>query len=267
MNEFRTVRVTRLIRSNKSEYYINLFNTNRNTCDLWRHVRRLGIAKPKIIPPLVTDIDSLNRHFTDTSSEPRSAIVVPDNLPFDDSRFFFSHITADDIIKSVSRSGSEAVRVDNIPVSFIKMTLPYTLPIVLHLFDPSLQQSYFPSTWKQSIIRPIPKIASLVPNDYRPISLLCSLSKVLERVVHRQISGYLKMNGLLDPYQPGFRTHHSTQTALLKVFETIRWEMDQGRVTLLVLFDLSRAFDCVDHALLISKLERFNFLDGSYRMA
>ena len=183
MNEFRTVknRVTQLIRSSKSEYYINLFNTNRNTCDLWRNIRRLGITKPKIISPLVTGIDSLNRHFTDTSSGPRGDIVVPDNLPFDDSRFFFSHITADDIFKSVSRSGSEAVGVDDIPVSFIKMTLPYTLPIVLHLFDPSLQQSYFPSTRKQSIIRPIPKIASpLVPNDYRPISLFCSLCKVLE---------------------------------------------------------------------------------------
>ena len=61
---------------------------------------------------------------------------MPDNLPFDDSRFFFSHITADDIIKSVSWSGSEAVGVDGIPVSFIKLTLPYTLSIVYICLTP-----------------------------------------------------------------------------------------------------------------------------------
>ena len=70
------------------------------------------------------------------------------------------------------------------------------------------------------------------------------------------------MNEVLDPYQSGFRTHHSTQTAPLKVVEDIRWAMDQEKVTLLVLFDLSRAFDCVDQALLIRKLEGFNFSAG-----
>ena len=153
-----------------------------------------------------------------------------------------------------------------VSLSFIKMSLPYSLPTILHILDTSLQQSYFPSLWKESIIRPIPKISSpLVPKDYRPISLLCSLSKVLERVVHRQISSYLEENGLCNPLQSGFRSHHSTQTALLKVSEDMRWAMDRGRVTLLVLFDFSRAFDCVDHALLMDKLVKFNFSSSVLR--
>jgi len=109
-------------------------------------------------------------------------------------------------------------------------------------------------------ILPIPK----VPNpfeckDFRPVSILCFLSKVLEKFVHEQMYEYLKSHNLLNSLQCGFRTRHSTQTALLKVTEDIRLAIDQRKLVLDVLLDFSKAFDRVHHGILLTKLRKFGF--------
>ena len=95
--------------------------------------------------------------------------------------------------------------------------------------------------------------------DYRPISLLCFLSKVLERLVHRQISDFLESRLMLDPLQTGFRTGHSTQSGLIKLTDDIRLGIDRKKVTFLLLFDFRKAFDTVCHVILLRKLITFAF--------
>ncbi|KAI5728643.1 hypothetical protein M8J77_018974 [Diaphorina citri] len=95
--------------------------------------------------------------------------------------------------------------------------------------------------------------------DYRPISLLSSLSKVLERLIHQQITSHLNRHNLLNPLQSGFRTGHSTCSALLKVSDDIQAAMDSGMATTLVLFDFSKAFDLVSHKILLLKLRTLGF--------
>jgi small basic protein len=91
-----------------------------------------------------------------------------------------------------------------------------------------------------SVVLPVPKVAVPVKFlDYRPISLLACLSKVFEVLMARQMEAHIPRNELLTVFQPGFRHHHSTTVAVLKVTEDIRWNMEDRQVTVLVLFDFS----------------------------
>jgi hypothetical protein len=98
--------------------------------------------------------------------------------------------------------------------------------------------------------------------DFRPVSILNVLSKALEKVVHNQLYDFVTVNNILNPCQSGFRKHCSTKTALLKVSDDVRKAIDDRKITLLVLLDMSKAFDCVEHSLLISKLRALGFSES-----
>lgn len=99
--------------------------------------------------------------------------------------------------------------------------------------------------------------------NYRPISNLPFIGKVIEKAVFQQLNSFLTKNNRFDIYQSGFRKHHSTETALVKVFNDIRINTDHGKSTVLVLLDLSAAFDTVDHDILLERLESWAGLSGT----
>lgn len=106
---------------------------------------------------------------------------------------------------------------------------------------------------------PLPKISN--PSSYsqfRPISILPILSKIIEHAVFKQLSSFLFNNDLLTPFQSGFRPSHSTVTALLKVTDDIRYAMDNQQLTVLILLDFSNAFNSVDFDILLGILRTLN---------
>ena len=100
-------------------------------------------------------------------------------------------------------------------------------------------------------------------SNYRPISNIQFLSKIIEKSFFQQLNDFVALNNCFDVFQSGFRPHHSTETALVKVFNDIHLNTDSGRITVLVLLDLSVAFDTVDHNILLDRLENWLGLSGT----
>ena len=131
-------------------------------------------------------------------------------------------------------------------------------PFFAYVFNDSLQKGHLSPEQKRAIIYPGLKKPSLNPDDlanYRPISNLSFVSKLLERAVHAQLLMYLNENELLPSVQSAYRQFFSTETAVLKVVSDVLTAMDRGQITLLGMFDLSAAFDTVDHAILLKRLD------------
>lgn len=132
-------------------------------------------------------------------------------------------------------------------------------PVIQYLLNFSISSGTFPLIWKEAQITPLPK----KPNpdsfsDYRPISILPFLSKVLERLVHQQLASFLVKNNLLNPFQSGFRPGHSTVTALTKITDDIRDGIGHCQLTVLTLLDFSNAFNNVDFDILLAILRSLN---------
>ncbi len=115
-------------------------------------------------------------------------------------------------------------------------------------------------------MEPLIKKPNLDPNilsNYRPISKLPFISKILEKAVLLQLQSYLDVHGILDIFQSGFKAFHSTESALLRVFKDILLTSDSGDSALLMLLDLTAAFGTVDHTTLIARLEQYVGLKGT----
>lgn len=273
---FRSVRnqVKKMIRSAKIRYFYERFSNASGPKNLWNTVRSLNIGKNKKKSSEVSvDVNVLNNHYASVSTIKdvtlmEKSIEGYENMaplgPSEGDKFHFKYILPEDIITSVNSIKSKATGADLLPVLFISLCLPALLPVLDHLFNYCLQNSVFPSMWKCANIIPIPKIKTpLEPKDFRPVSLLCVLGKALEKIVHAQVSQFLNEHKLLTAHQSGFRSGHSTITALVKVADDMRAAIDNRMITLLVLLDLSKAFDCVHHDLLCCKLKSIGFSDSA----
>ena len=131
-------------------------------------------------------------------------------------------MTLDMILPAISRIKSDSKGVDDTPIKYVKLSLPIIFPVLLNVFNCSFYQPYFPNLWKISRVRSLSKIKHPQnSSDYRPISLLCSISKALERIVHLHLCEYLDSHNFTDKNQSGFRSFHSTQTLLIRISDDI----------------------------------------------
>jgi retron-type reverse transcriptase len=148
--------------------------------------------------------------------------------------------------------------IDGFSVKLLKLAAPYVCHSIAYICNLSLRTSVYPTDWKLAKVTPIFKAGDkLDVGNYRPISVLPLISKIIERAVHNQLYSYLtSMNILLDN-QSGFRSNHSTETTLNDVQDFILKNMDNGQATGAIFLDLKKAFDCVNHALLIEKLSNY----------
>ena len=162
------------------------------------------------------------------------------------------------------RRPSSSCGLDLINSKIIKLARHQLVPVITHLINLSISSQRFPESWKVSKVVPLhKKEEAIYPKNYRPVSLLPVLSKILERVVFEQMISYLEEFQLLHPSHHGFRAGHSTVTTLIEINDQWVEAFERDEVTAVVMLDISAAFDVVDHNILLQKLEILGFKEGT----
>ncbi|KAM9569000.1 uncharacterized protein ACWYII_035127 [Salvelinus alpinus] len=224
-------------------------------------------------PPSSLSADDFVNHFEKKVDDIRSSFAKSNDtagsahtaLPC--ALTSFSPLSPDEISRLVTAGRPTTCPLDPIPSSLLQTISGDLLPYLTSLINSSLTAGYVPSAFKRARVAPLLKKPTLDPSDvnnYRPVSLLSFLSKTLERAVLGQLSRYLSQNDLLDPNQSGFKTSHSTETALLCITEALRTAKANSLSSALILLDLSAAFDTVNHQILLSTLSELGISGAAH---
>ena len=168
----------------------------------------------------------------------------------------FTALSEDDVRLLIHDSSKKSCSLDPLPTSVALDYVDILLPAITKIINLSLTSGQFAEEWKCALINPLLKklgLDLLFPN-YRPVSNLQYISKLTEKAVFNQMHAHMTTNAIYPELQSSYRRFHSTETALLKVTNDILMKMNSQEVTLLVMLDLSAAFDTVNHDILISRL-------------
>ena len=275
---FKTQRnhVTYIINMAKKAYYTDFIAKNSdNQAKLFKSAKILLTAKDDICFPNHPDkdvlCDEIGEFFvhkiakireeidaTDLSTELCDLVPHDQSLPAGCTKLeYFKPLSEEEIRSLISSSSKKHCALDPMPSSLIVDCLDELLPVITKIVNSSLVQGHFPQDWKEALVKPLKKKSGLGAtfNNLRPISNLKFISKLTERAAYNQICNHLMENDLLPELQSAYRQRYSTETALLKVQNDIFLSMNRQHVTLLVLLDLSAAFDTVDHSVLLERME------------
>jgi hypothetical protein len=208
----------------------------------------------------------LNSYFI-SSAKQSAHHCKPPALHQVESVLHFHKIEDDEVLEALKGLNvHKATGVDGISARLLRMVAEAIAPSVAKLLNQSLASGEIPGEWKRANVTPVPKsTAAGQSSDFRPISVLPVIAKVFESLIHRQLYTYLMENSLLHPCQSGFRPAHCTQDVLLKTIDEWRVSLDHGECVGTVKIDLSKAFDSIDHNLLLNKLSSYGILDDEYR--
>ena len=179
--------------------------------------------------------------------------------------FALQEVSASFVRHELSKlKSSKATGLDKIPAKLLKDASSVIAKPITYLINLTISSGEIPSQWKEAKVTPIFKAGKKVDeNNYRPISVLPLVSKIMERAVQVQLLAFFEVNKVLSLYQSGFRKKHSTETAVVHLVDHILEHMDKQQLTGAAFIDLKKAFDLVDHKCLLHKLEHLMELEDT----
>ena len=143
---------------------------------------------------------------------------------------------------------------------FIKLAEVIVAPFIAKLFNNCIDQNIFPENFKLAIVTSIPKTSSPKSiNDFRLISLLPIFSKIFEKIIAERMMSFIDKNSILTSSQFGFRTSSSIELAVTSIYDELLQHLDDNKLTRSIFLDLRKAFDSVDHSILLKKLNHYGF--------
>ena len=275
-------KVNKMIKVSKKQQYSEIINENdKNPASVWKLFKELGASKSNIgnsILSLKIDDKTIenpseiasefNKFFVSVASKIKEPIM-PSNFDrltmFCDqnlrgsSPFSIPNIEYDKVEKYLRNIDiTKATGADNIGPRLLKLAAPYISESLTFICNQSIMNSTFPEKWKEGKVTPLHKNGPKDDtNNYRPISVLPVLSKLLEKHVHDSLMFYLSSNNLLHSTQSGFRPNHSCETALLQMTNKCLGAINNNEMVGMVMIDFRKAFDLVDHTLLLKKLKYY----------
>ena len=284
--------LNKLLRKTKRDYYATQFAKLSNDCKkTWKLLREItGQKSKKSDPPSyfkkkierlngkddttikITDdktiANEFNNYFANVGPNLSSKIqyngrkTVEYFLRAPTTKRFEFKLTTDEEVLNLIRTlePKTSSGYDNLSSKHLLQLAEMLHSILRLIINKSLMTGIFPDKLKIAIVSPIYKGKESDPHEfsnYRPISLLPALSKIFEKVVHKQLYEYVDANNLLNTSQYGFRPNHATEYATMEFVDRAMNDIEKGNIPLSIFLDLSKAFDTLDHKILLKKLHHY----------
>ncbi|CAL4126382.1 unnamed protein product, partial [Meganyctiphanes norvegica] len=279
-------KAVKLNRQKKSIHFCNKVEEHKdNPKKIWKQFKTLGYSNKNLEKSgIVLEIDNekcfdplkvvseINNYFLTVAASLVSKLPVIDknfdveSLNFKNyyrnkgvipKSYKISRVSENFIQKELNKiNPTKSTGIDGIKPIFLKDGAEVIKGAVTHIINLSIESGKVPELHKYAIVKPLHKKNSrLEVGNYRPVSILCILSKILEKAIHVQLEKHLKDQNLLYEFQSGFRKSYSTDTCLINLMDHIKMLNSQDLFAGMVLMDLQKAFDTVDHDILCKKLE------------
>ena len=285
-NKYRNL-LTTIIRRAKKNYYDNEFAKNAgNSKETWKTLQSLIKSKqsrddgPKNIKDrndhLVSadsDIaESFNEFFTEIGNKLKNSIPSTSFDPLKlinniDDEMLLEPATTEELTNIIENLNNVGSGIDSISAKIFKLTYKPIIKQLLYLYNKCLELGTFPAAFKIAVVRPIFKGGDKENmSNYRPISLLPIMSKILEKLIHRRLVEHMSNNNIIHPNQFGFQKNKSTYMPILILQDTVTKAFEEGDHILGLYLDLKKAFDTVDVELLLKKLHKYGIRNTCYKM-
>ncbi len=277
-------KVSRELRKSKDAYYKKYFESHSNDIKkTWEGIRKVintgkpigyGIAqlniKGKIIDNPKDIAESANNFFVNVGPEtekkiPKAGNITPTKFLRNRNvaNLIIAHISEDEILKIINSLPLKGTGPASIPLRLLKLVANVIVIPLCRIINVSFSSGVFPDALKIAKVLALHKGGPTDDlNNYRPISLLSVFDKIIEKIMHKKVYDFLDEHDILFINQFGFRKKSSTILALLDITERIRESLDNGKYGCGVFIDLKKAFDTVNHEILLLKLEHYGIRDN-----
>ena len=277
-NLFRN-RINRELKKSKRSYYVDFFEENNNNIKkTWDGIRSIininksklsSVSQIKVKNKIIDNpkkvAETLNNFFVNVG--PNTEINIPINPKIKPEKylknrnqlnFIIAHISNEEVLDIIKNLENKSTGPQSIPIKLLKLIPDLILLPLCTIINHSFLTGKFPDALKICKVIPIHKGGATDDlNNYRPISLLSIFDKIMEKLMHKRLYEFLQEHNILFQNQFGFRKNNSTTFAMLQITEKIKETIDNKKYGCGIFIDLRKAFDTVNHEILLTKLEHY----------